>query len=100
MVIPSPRGLLRSAERIKSIAKEVLEKIIQERGLSENPFTCRCDLIGEESSSQKWQVTFWVNAFQGLGFELIEERELSDDIIRVQIQQCIETELERAGLES
>ena len=46
-----------------------------------------------------WKVALWLNPFQGLGFEIEAEEEITDEAMRLRIEKAIERELIRAGFE-
>ncbi len=86
-------------DRIKRITEEVLEEVTQKMGFTENPFRCRCDPQPSENGLTTWKVALWLNPFQGLGFEVETDKEITDEAMRLRIEKEIERELIRAGFQ-
>ncbi len=86
-------------ERIKQITEEVLGEVTRKMGFAESPFRCRCDLKPGENGGTIWKVALWLNPFQGLGFEVEAEEEITDEAMRLRIEKEIEIELIRAGFQ-
>ncbi len=86
-------------ERIHRLTEDVLGAVTRKMGFTESPFRCRCDLQPSENGLMIWRVALWLNPFQGLGFEIEAEEEITDEAMRLRIEKAIEEELTRAGFE-
>ena len=86
-------------ERIHRLTEDVLGEVTREMGFTESPFRCRCDPQPSENGLTIWKVALWLNPFQGLGFEVEAEEEITDEAMRLRIEKAIEKELIRAGFE-
>ena len=86
-------------ERIHRLTEDVLGAVTRKMGFTESPFRCRCDPQPSENGLTIWKVALWLNPFQGLGFEIEAEEEITDEAMRLRIEKAIERELIRAGFE-
>ncbi len=86
-------------ERIQRMTEDVLGEVTRKMGFTENPFRCLCDPQPGKNGLTIWKVALWLNPFQGLGFEVEAEEEITDEAMRLRIEKEIERELIRAGFE-